>query len=192
MNGLAEALVKHAEESKPPRDETMQKFALLRDVEYAEPRTVGKRTYDDKEFVASLQSQAEGGKRLSENQLKYLDRLVLKYADQIPDFDKHKEALGLDKPPETEADPATGEILGMLEKITEWNEPVQRGKRVWDDKEFFTSLSTQFKQKGALSPRQVAAMRKMAGRYADKIEGFDANAERLQLQRPKRKAKKEE
>ena len=80
-------------------------------------------------------------------------------------------------------------MLRLMTSIEKWNEPVQRGKRVWDDKEFFTSLDTQFRQKSSLSPRQMAALRKMVGRYADQIPGFDDNAERLQLQRPKRRGK---
>ncbi|HMO50050.1 MAG TPA: type I DNA topoisomerase [Kiritimatiellia bacterium] len=182
--GLADELIRHHEKSLPPRPETFIKLEMLKGVAYNPPRQVGKRTYDDKEFVASLESQVTGGKRLSENQVKYLDRLVLKYADQIPDFEARKGELGIEEGPAAEADPNTGEILDLLGKISEWKPPVQRGNRTWDDREFFQSLDRQFRQKKSLSPRQVAAMRKMAGRYASAIPGFSDHADRLGLKAP--------
>lgn len=185
--GLAEELVKHHEQSLPPREETLLKLEILKGLEYAPPRKVGKRTYDDGEFIQSLTQQVAGGKRLTENQIRYLDRLVLKYSSQIPDFENRKHALKIEEPPAAETDPLLPEILELFGKITEWSAPVQRGNRVWDDKEFFTSLDTQFRQKKSLSPRQTAALRKMASRYARQIPGFEEKAERLQLRIPKAK-----
>jgi len=188
--GLADALIKHHEESLPPRPETLVKLEMLRPLEFDPPRKVGKKTYDDKEFMVSLDNQVTGGKRLSENQVRYLDRLVVKYSHQIPDFENRKADLKLEEAPTVETDPQAGEILELLAKITEWKEPVKRGNRVWDDKEFFQSLDRQFRQKKSLSPRQVAAMRKMASRYAGAIPGFADHAERLNLRSGK--AKKED
>ncbi len=179
--GLDEELVKFHEATLPPRAESLLKLELLRGVECDPPRQVGKKTYDDKEFITSLDQQVQGGKRLSENQIKYLDRLVLKYAEKIPDFESRKDELKIEEGPAVETDPAAGEILELLGKITAWKEPVKRGNRVWDDQEFYASLSTQFRQKKSLSPRQVAAMRKMASRYAAAIPGYGDHAERLGL-----------
>ena len=185
--GLAEELVKYHEQSLPPQPESILKLQLLRPVECDPPRQVGKKVYSDKEFIASLDQQVTGGKRLSENQMKYLDRLVLKYAHQIPDFESRKAELKIEDGPAVETDPHAGEILGLIGTITEWKEPVKRGNRVWDDKEFFQSLDRQFKQKKSLSPRQVAAMRKMAARYAGAIPGYGDHAERLGLKAGKAK-----
>jgi DNA topoisomerase-1 len=179
--GLADELVKYHEQSLPPRPETFIKLDLVRNVEFDPPRKVGKKTYDDREFLLSLDNQVRGGKRLSENQVRYLDRLVMKYAHQIPDFEARKPELNLAETPAVETDPHAGEILELLGRITEWKEPVKRGLRVWDDKEFFQSLDRQFRQKKSLSPRQTAAMRKMASRYAAQIPGFADHAERLNL-----------
>ena len=187
--GLTEALEKHKEEGMPPRPETLIKLDMLKDLQYDPARKVGKKIYDDKVFVQSLADQVAGGKRLSENQVRYLDRVVLKYSHQIPDFESRRPELKIEEAPPGETDPQAGEILELLAKIQEWSAPVTRGKRVWDDKEFFTSLDTQFRQKKSLSPRQVAAMRKLAGRYAAKIPGFADHAERLGL---KARAKKGE
>ena len=179
--GLVDELVKYHEQSLPPRPESLLKLELLKDVACDPPRKVGKKTYDDKEFIVSLANQVQGGKRLSENQVRYLDRLTLKYAEQIPNFEARRPELNIAEAPPGESDPLAGEILELLAKITEWKEPVKRGLRVWDDKEFFSSLDRQFRQKKSLSPRQTAAMRKMAGRYAAQIPGFTDHAERLGL-----------
>jgi len=189
---LSEELVKHHEQSLPPREETFLKLAMLKNLEYAPPRKVGKKTYDDGEFIKSLDGQVTGGKRLSENQVRYLDRLVMKYSNQIPDFENRKADLKMEEQPVVETDPATGEILELMGKVSQWKEPVTRGNRVWDDKEFFSSLDTQFRQKKSLSPRQVAALRKMAGRYASEIPGFADVAERLGLRAGKGGKKKDE
>lgn len=190
--GLADELVKYHEQSLPPRPETFIKLDLVRSVEFDPPRKVGKKTYDDREFLLSLDNQVRGGKRLSENQVRYLDRLVLKYAHQIPDFEARKPELNLAETPAAETDPLAGEILELLGRITEWKEPVKRGLRVWDDKEFFQSLDRQFRQKKSLSPRQTAAMRKMASRYAAQIPGFADHAERLNLRAGGKKKTDEE
>ena len=189
--GLADDLVKHHEQSLPPRPETFIKLDMLQKVQFDEPRKVGKKTYDDREFVGSLHSQVTGGKRLSENQIRYLDRLVMKYAHQIPDFEARKGELKLEEGPAVETDPHAAEILELVGRVAEWKPPVQRGNRVWDDREFFQSLDRQFRQKKSLSPRQTAALRKMAGRYAAQIPGFADHAERLNLKAGKR-AKSEE
>jgi len=188
--GMAEQLVKYHEQSLPPTPESILKLQLLKPVETDPPRQIGKKTYDDREFINSLQNQVTGGKRLSDNQNRYLDRLVLKYSHQIPDFEARKPELKIDEGPAVESDPQAGEILELLGKITEWKPPVQRGKRVWDDKEFFLSLDRQFKQKKSLSPRQSAAMRKMASRYSGAIPGFADHAERLNLKAGKAGRKK--
>lgn len=179
--GLAEELVKYHESTLPPRPESLLKLEMLRGVECDPPRQVGKKTYDDREFIASLDQQVTGGKRLSENQVRYLDRLVHKYAHQIPEFESRKHELNMEEVVPVATDPQAGEILELLGKITAWKEPVKRGKRVWDDKEFYQSLDRQFRQKKSLSPRQVAAMRKMASRYGGAIPGFSDHAERLGL-----------
>jgi len=189
--GIADELIKHREQGLPPTPESFLKLQMLKTVETDPPRKVGKKTYDDREFFTSLDNQVTGGKRLSENQVRYLDRLVLKYSHQIPDFEARKHELNLQEAPATETDPQAGEILELLSKITEWKEPVKRGLRVWDDKEFFTSLERQFRQKKSLSPRQTAAMRKMAARYAAAIPGFAENAERLNLRTKKKKDEEE-
>ena len=97
------------EEERPDPSKFEAVFAILADVKDWKPaKTVGKRTYDDKAFVASVKEQAAEGKRpLSARQLQFLVRMAVMYADQIPDCENRlKEAgLGAAKPAVERADP---------------------------------------------------------------------------------------
>jgi len=67
----------------------------------------------------------------------------------------------------------------MLEEIGTWREPTKRGKRVFDDREFADSLKGQFARRKTLTPRQVAALRKMLVSYREQISNFDERAKTL-------------
>ncbi|MDZ4200253.1 MAG: hypothetical protein U1E27_13325, partial [Kiritimatiellia bacterium] len=56
-------------------------------------------------------------------------------------------------------------LLGGLDRVTAWKPAVERKGRTWDDQVFFKSLQSQFQEKKRLSPRQVAALRKLARGY---------------------------
>jgi DNA topoisomerase I len=166
--GFEELLKKASVPREPPRQTTLDKMAQLKDVQWDAPRTVGKKVYDDQAFCDSLRQQVESGKRLSLNQVKYLDRLVQKYADQIPDFEKWSEEWAISK--EEAVDPKEiTPLLDQLAKVKAWKPPVKRGKREWSDEAFYQSLKKQFEGKNTLSPKQVASLKKMAARYA-KVE----------------------
>ncbi len=179
-------------EPEAVRGDTPRKLELLANLKFEEPRKVGKRTYDDKKFVGSLGDQITMGKRLSDRQVAYLDTLLTKYSEQIENFDAIRVELKLDEKKEVEADPSTAPILAMMENITEWAEPTMRGKREFNDKTFYDSLATQFKGKGALSDRQLAALKKMAARYTEQIPNYAELQEQYNLPAPRKpKAKKE-
>ncbi len=180
-------------EPEAVRDETPRKLQILSNVKFDEARKVGKRTYDDKKFCTSLSDQIAMGKRLSDRQLAYLDTLLTKYANQIENFEAVKTEFKLGEKEEVAADPSTAPILALMESVTEWAEPTVRGKREFNDKTFYDSLASQFKSKGALSDRQVGALKKMAARYADQIPGYAGKQEELGLFAPRKaKPKKEE
>lgn len=188
--GLEELIAREAEASRPPRESTLLKFKMLEDVEFEPPRTVGKRTYDDSEFAASLREQVEGGKRLTDNQVTYLDRLVLRYAAQIPDFESRAKEAGLSA--EVEEDHESGPLLELLANVKTFKEPVTRGKKTWDDAEFAESLAQQYKAKKQLSPRQRSALKRLLGTYHEQIPGYAEKRESLGLPDPNapRKGKK--
>ncbi|MGA0369141.1 MAG: type I DNA topoisomerase [Kiritimatiellia bacterium] len=179
---LTELIAKEAEANQPPREETLKKFELLSGVEFAPARKVGKKTYDDKEFLGSLKEQVEGNRRLSENQIKYLNRLVTKYAAQIPNFEEIAPSLGIDD--KIEEDHESGPLLQLLAQVSQFNEPTTRGRKTWDDKEFAESLAQQFAAKKALSPRQRGALKSMLGRYSEQIPDYAEKWEVLGLRDP--------
>jgi len=188
---LAEKIEAAKKDTQPPREGTITKLVALKDITFDEPRTVGKRTYDDGVFCRSLHEQVENGKRLSERQIKYLDRLLNKYADQFGGVEELAKRFEF-TPEEVVEDLESGPLLELLAGIDKWREPVQRGKRRWDDHEFFDSLKKQFAAKKSLSPRQVGALKKMIPRYAEQIPDFAQIAEKFGLKMPKPPKKKKE
>jgi len=169
--GLKE-MIEEQKNVEGPAETTMKKLELLENVKFDEPRKVGKRTYDDEQFVGSLRAQVQGGRKLSEKQLPFLDRFINKYADQIENFEEVRGQLGLstdDQPKDTKSE----ELLKLMSNVEEWREPVKKGKRVLDDKAFYDSLSRQFKEKKSLSTRQQYALKRMIKKYADQIPDYE-------------------
>jgi len=189
---VPEELAKELELVEPEavRPDTVRKLELLSGLKYEEPRTVGKRTYDDGKFIVSLGDQVKMGKRLSERQVAYLDTLLTKYSEQIENFEEIRKELKLDEKKEVVADPAIAPILAAFESVAEWAEPVKRGKRVFDDKEFIESLSSQFKAKGTLSDRQVAALKRTVAKYAAQIPDYAGLQEQHELPAPRKPKEK--
>jgi hypothetical protein len=64
-------------------------------VQWKPAKKIGKRVYDDKAFVESVKEQAAGPKPLSSRQLEFLVRMVLMYADQIPNAEAAIKEAGL-------------------------------------------------------------------------------------------------
>ena len=166
---------------------TAAKLAMLAGVTFAPPRKVGKRTYDDKAFCESLREQAEGGKSLSPAQVAALDKMVAKYAAQIPDFEAKRAELGLAAAAQGGGGAnQAGALLELFGSVKEWRPPTAglRG-RVWDDKDFFGSLQAQFRQGGNLSFKQMSALKRLAASYAAQIPGYAEKAKELGLPPPR-------
>jgi len=135
-------------------------------------------------FLASLQKQVEQGRTLSERQFAVLARSVCECEGEDPGLVALKARLAPYVPGGTApapADPVVPELVAMLGEIKTWREPVKRGRRTFDDKEFADSLTNQYGRRKTLTPRQVAAMRKMLVSYREQIGDFAARAERLGL-----------
>ena len=144
-------------------------FSAFADVEFAPPVVRRGRSYDDKKFYDSLRKQAAAGRKLSEKQLAALGTMVDKYADKIKDVDVVRSALGLSAAPVTEAGAdAKAEIKSLLDELSQvesWAEPVKRGRFTFNDKDFYDSLRGQFYNGKQLSPKQIAALQKLAAKY---------------------------
>ena len=167
--------------TKNPAETTLKKLQLLEAVEMDESA--------DK-FVSSLRSRAEGGRALTEAQLKALNSVIFTHAEKIEGFETLKDQLDLDSGPVKE-DKEAERLLEVLSGVKEWQEPVKRGKRVFDDKKFYGSLSGQFKSKGYLSDRQKAAMKRMVSRYKDQFDNYERLVDELGLKK-KAAAKKKD
>ena len=189
--GLQAKIEAAKKDTQPPREGTIAKLDALKNIKFDEPRTVGKRTYDDGAFCLSLCEQVENGRRLSDRQIKYLDRLLNKYADQFGGSEELAKRFEF-TPEEVVEDLESGPLLELMAHIEKWREPVKRGKRTWDDHEFFDSLKKQFAAKKSLSPRQVGALKKMIPRYAEQIPNFAQLAEKFGMKMPKPPKKKKE
>jgi len=179
-------------EREPPRQETFAKLALLEAVEFAPPRKFGKKVYDDGEFCASLRNQVNGGKRLSPAQVSYLDKILRKYAKQIPDFEKHVEALGMEAEPPAPAEGHLEEILALFDAVKVWRPATTRKGRTWDDADFLKSLKTQFAERKQLSFKQVGALKRMAVTYAAQLPNYAEAMAKYGLPEPRAAKKGEE
>ena len=169
--GFSEAL--EQDRAAPSNEDAERRFEVLAGMNLSETQ---------EPFVASLRQQADSGRKLSERQLAALDRIIVQNAPQIENFDEVKNALGLSADaPEMAPDHESPEFLALLQNVGQWQEPVKRGKRVFDDQAFFKSLKDQFDGKRALSPRQRYALRRLVFRYKAQIPDFDKHAERLGL-----------
>jgi hypothetical protein len=176
-NGLGELLKEPLPE--PPKESSIKKLKLILDLDMDE---------SGKEFAQSLFDRVNGKRSLSPAQLKALDRMVLAHSSKIENFDSIKEELGLTGQ-ELPEDNESPELIELMSTVSEWNPPTKRGKREFNDKTFFESLSGQLKQRGYLSERQRGALKRMLHRYKAQIPTFESVAERLGLN-PKPKAKK--
>lgn len=157
--GFDEIVTENERPELPPG--TDEKFALLLSIELPEKQRL---------FIESVKQQKDSGRNLSQKQLSAIDSVILRMAPKIKDAETELGKLGLKVAPETlEEDTESPGLIEKLAKITQWKEPVKRGKRVFDDKEFAQSVTDQFRRNGALSVRQRAAIAKMLGRYKDQI-----------------------
>ncbi len=140
---------------------TDDKFALLLSLDLPERQRL---------FVESVKQQKESGRNLSQKQLSAIDGVLLRMAPKIPNAEATLARFGLSVAPASlEEDTESPGLIEKLARIKVWKDPVKRGKRVFDDKEFAQSVTDQFKRNGTLSPRQRAAISKMLGRYKDQV-----------------------
>jgi hypothetical protein len=165
--------------SQPPCEASVRKLNLLESV-----------TMDEggRKFLASLKARVDGGRALSPAQMGALDRMVLRNAAQIPDFESVREGLQLPEEAPAADDRESGPMLEAMVSVKEWKPAVKRGRMTFDDRKFFESLSQQFGMKKSLSDRQRAALRKMLFRYREQIPSLGELAEKLGWELPAAKS----
>lgn len=177
----------------------------MKKLEFEAPVTRGKRVYDDGKFFRSLARQASTTNVLSAPQREALKKLALKYAKKLPILPEIAAQLGWNTSEDTEETEKTAtetpvasspentaaceKLVGLVKQITQWNPPSHRGKRIFDDQKFATSLVEQFENRGVLSDRQMEALAKTLGRYAEQLppgalEGMELPAKEAAPQAP--------
>ena len=128
-------------------------------------------------FIKSLRDQAERGRGLSLKQFAILAKTVGENAEALPDGDEIRARL-LEFVPggfsTRNDDPAVPALLALFDSLTEWRPSARKGKKVYDDSEFVKSLAEQYARRHSLSVRQVAALKRVALIYRDKIPDFAA------------------
>ncbi len=195
-----------ASESKPRKKvlefspDMWRLFAAMEKLEWAEPVKRGKRVYDDGKFFRSLQRQAKEDGGLTETQIVVLSKLAAKYAGKIAGYEELSNALGWQKVDSVSqgegntpvaATPASPEetekiqtLLNLGAQIETWQKPSGKGKRSYNDQDFFQSLKSQFQQKRSLSERQIAALAKLLSKYTSQISEFTENPALLEKYLP--------
>ena len=161
-----------AQAAAPAQPGIARIFEAMKDIKWQPAEKRRGRDFDDNKFFESLRKQSEAGKSLSEKQLAALAKIFTKYGEQIPNYNELAPLLGMEvKPQESEADSdekrkQVEELLAAFEKVTQWAEPVKRGRYVYDDKEFVASIRKQASAGKVLSDKQVAALNRLAAKYS--------------------------
>ena len=135
-------------------------------------------------FLKSLREQVDHGKGLTMKQFAILAKMAGDNADVLPDADELRAKLAEFVPggfAKSVSDPAIPELLGMLDRVSDWREPAKRGKKVYDDRTFVESLRDQFARRHSLSTRQALALRRVVTSYRSQIPEFEARAAELGL-----------
>ncbi len=172
----------------PDQDEAGQLLALFENVKF-EPKAAasgGRRSFDDGRFYRSVKRQAEAGKPISAKQRQALLSMAGKYRDQI-DISGLPEALKAElesaadaentRRIEQEKQTPDNELAERYKKLfaafddVKWAAPETGRKRTFDDRKFFDSLKKQALGGKILSERQLAALGKMAAKYAGDLAG---------------------
>ena len=135
-------------------------------------------------FLSSVREQAEHGRSLTRKQLSIVARAILEKIDGHPDEEEVRTKLAeFADPVEPKAsDAAAGEMLEMLKSVKEFRSPTRFGKRVYDDKSFFDSLTAQYARRHTLSDRQIVALKRVVKAYRDQIPNYEAKKDALGIE----------
>ena len=180
LKGIGREDILEDEQLQPPRPSTLAIFEILDKAGVDEGSTT---------FYQSLRDQVRRGKRLSPKQRHYLERMFLDARKNIPDFSRELcERLEVAYRDPVAIDTAKIEgVLAGLGQVRAWKEPVRKGRRVYDDAEFFNSVAAQFTAKKSLSEAQLKVLERMFLRYRDQIPGADETIARFAITLPPRK-----
>ena len=136
-------------------------------------------------FYKSVREQFEHGRGLSLKQFSILAKAVGDNAVGLEDGEAVRAKLAEFVPggfAEHEHNPAIPGLFALFDGVTDWRPPVKRGKKTYDDKGFVKSLADQYERRHSLSPRQVAALKRVISVYKGKMPDYAAKAAELGLE----------
>ncbi len=165
--------VADAKDPAPDASKFETVFGLLGSVsQWKEPKTVGKRTYDDKAFVESVMRQRDEGKPLSTRQLECLVRMALMYSAQIPRCEEVLRDAGLAGP-----QPQKAEVVDP--ELVRWT--FQTADRIGGmmKNQFLKSLREQFDGGRGLTNRQFTILARAVGENSGAMDDCAEIRERL-------------
>ncbi len=183
LTAIGHAEILEDEKNQPPRETTLRIFELLDRAGVDEGST---------DFYTSLRDQVRRGKRLSPKQRHYLDKMFMSSHERIDGFSKELcETVDITYAEPTPIDEAKVKaIIAGLASVTEWKEPVKKGRRVYDDADFFHSVATQYAVKKHLSEAQISVLERMFLRYREQIPGADETIDQHQIKLPPRNSRR--
>jgi len=142
-------------------------FSLLDQVsKWKEPKTVGKRTYDDKAFVESVRRQCDEGRPLSARQLEFLVRMVSMYADQIPNAEATMREAGIGAGASIVEQKADEGLVRYCFETMDRIGGLMRNP-------FLKSLREQVDRGRGLSPKQFSVLARAIGENASALDDCD-------------------
>ncbi|MBO7299130.1 MAG: type I DNA topoisomerase [Kiritimatiellae bacterium] len=137
----------------------------------------------DKAFVESLKKWVEGGRALTTKQQYRLQMIFNAMHENVTNFSPELcTDLGVEYKPVEKVDTSRIEdLLTALSKVANWRQPSKRGKRVFNDYDFYTSVQQQFSNNKVLSDRQLYCLDRMVVTYKDQIDNFAELAKKYDL-----------
>ena len=151
-------------------------LACFENLTFDPARKIGGKSYDDKRFYTSLKKKFDADHTVSERQFQALLAMAGRYRDRIdparlaalpPEYREQLERVAVpaaDAASANAPDPNLQGVFAALSKVT-FEPPDPKRKRTFDDKKFFTSLRQQYNGGKALSEKQLAVLKRMAGKY---------------------------
>ena len=170
----------------PPADDAKIMLDLLKDIDFAPSRKIGRRVYDDEKFYTSVVDKFAASGKVSAKQYVALQTLAAKYLDCIPaeklalltedqrnelDILRSEQLRKDQELAESTAKAAAIDYAGLFNAFSkvEFEAPVSKGRFTFDDKKFFDSLKKQALSGKVLSDKQNAALCKLAVKYQSQL-----------------------
>ena len=163
---------------------TMQSFADQDLVKYCFEKMDGIPELQSNRFLVSVREQAVHGRGLTQRQLWVVARAILEKVSGRPDEAEIRARLSdfADAAVSSPADGVASELLEMLKAVKVFRPPTRFGKRVYDDRTFYKSLTEQYARRHVLSDRQVSALKRIIRAYREQIPDYEAKKEKLGLE----------